>query len=474
MPCKSDDTMLLGWTVPCSSDQPGRLYGRVPSHKTCHGKNAPGRLCSGRNDEEEEEEEERDLRARGRQASCRQGLRLGEACTSLASTTSPRRFFVAALTTGPHGHGQATAGLRSITIGFLDTPIGPNLPAVSCGNISLGLPLHQKAGLVTNTLQSSLVAVGAAGSHFVHERLTKLASWATLAWPTVGIPRRSAGSVHSEATTEPSRLTERKAAPHRAHKKSKRRHSGNNSHSDDNDDGHRAKSKSKRRREAEGTRLNLACPFAKKDPVRWRSCYRHELSKISYVKQHLYRVHLQPLYCHRCGATYDRQEDLSEHMRSTTPCDVRSFSVPEGLTVEQRQRLSERLSSKLSDEERWYAVFEIVFPGHPHPATPYVDPDMSEDLSSFRDYIAREGPGILAKEYRDAEDSPPAAAAADDDEAYSSFEAIMRRGLEQISSSWFSFRSSYVNQLDSPRRRRSPTAASQADVDKAAEAPEDD
>lgn len=330
------------------------------------------------------------------------------------------------------------------------------------------------AAHMISTLRS-LGAIGAAGHHLVHQHLAKVASWVGLVLSTaVGIPKHSAGPEDfSGATTKRSSpRTERGGASSypRAHQRRKKRGLSGDSHSEDDDEdehGRTNKSKAKRRREAEGTRLNLACPFAKKDPVRWRSCYRHELSKISYVKQHLYRAHLQPPYCHRCGRTYERQDDLSAHARSATPCDVRSFATPEGLTAEQRQRLSERLSSKLSDEQRWYAVFEIVFPGHPRPGTPYVDPDMSEDLSSFRDHIARHGARILVDEYRRIEGACP-----------SSLEATMQRGLEQISSSWLSLRSSYpaVDQpTSSPRHLRSPTSSpSHVGLAKAVETPSDE
>lgn len=370
--------------------------------------------------------------------------------------------------TGACGYNKHTVKhLEFVAIRLSNASLGRSILAGGAsGKFS---PSWLPAAYMVSTLRS-LGAIGAAGSHLIHQQLVKVASWASLVLSTAtGIPKHSAGPADfSEATTKRSSpLTERGDSSYpRAHQKKKKRgHSGDSHSEDDNDDEHGTnKSKSKRRREAESTRLNLACPFAKKDPVRWRSCYRHELSKISYVKQHLYRVHLQSLYCHRCGRTYERQDDLSEHMRSATPCDVRSFAVPEGLTVEQRQRLSERLSSKLSDEQRWYAVFEIVFPGHPHPETPYVDPDMSEDLSSFRDHIARNGARILVEEYRRVEGTCP-----------SSLETTMQRGLEQISSSWLSLRSPYpVGQPSSSRHLRSQTSSSQVGLAKAVETPADD
>lgn len=471
MSCEFDGAMMPGQTPLYSPDQPDRLPSYSHTPDTYCGKSIVGNFSAGRSGDE------RDLRTRHNRAYGQRRTILGRAPYSSAST-SPSCFLITTVATGSNGNHHT---VRWLGPGPLDGLQASSrlLGGAVYRNISPWLSaahLAAQAPTFTSTLQS-FSAIRTAGSHFIYDHLTKLASWATLGLSTIGIPKHSAGSGHSETTAGPSKLAERGSSHHaRSHKtttKKKRAHSGNSHSEDNNSDEHRAKSKSKRRREAEGPRLHLACPFAKKDPVRWRACYRHELSKISYVKQHLYRVHLQPLYCLRCGTTFEQQEDLSDHLTSSTACEVRPFTTPEGLTMEQRQRLSERLSSKLSDEERWYAVFDIVFPGHPHPATPYVDPDTSEDLASFRDHMVRHGPQILVDEYRRRVDGTPPSA----------LETAMRSGLEQISSSWLSLRSPYVHhhhqqqqqqqqqQISSPRRRRSPVSAtaSQVDLDKTGE-----
>lgn len=347
--------------------------------------------------------------------------------------------------------------------------------AIGSSNASLDRPIRQlsllwlpMADSFTSTLQS-LGAIETAGGHLVHQRLAKAASWASpvivLSAAVGTIPIHSAKPAGSgEATT--SKRGQASSSNSRAHQKKKKRGrpGDNNSQSDEDERGGPANNKSaakRRREEAESTRRKLACPFAKKDPVRWRSCYRHELTKISYVKQHLYRVHLLPPYCRRCGHAYEHEDALANHMRDLIPCAVRSdFAVPEGLTAAQRERLSERLSPKLSDEERWYAVFDIVFPDHrPRPATPYVDPDVSEDLASFRDHVARDGARILVDAYRRAEGDagPPSLA------------ATMQRGLDEISSSWQALRSPTTTALgqdpaadvdDQQQQQQQPTSSS--------------
>lgn len=59
--------------------------------------------------------------------------------------------------------------------------------------------------------------------------------------------------------------------------------------------------------------LLLACPFAKKDPLHHRACYKQTLTKISYVKQHLSRNHRTPIYCPICTGVFENEEDRDVH-----------------------------------------------------------------------------------------------------------------------------------------------------------------
>ena len=51
---------------------------------------------------------------------------------------------------------------------------------------------------------------------------------------------------------------------------------------------------------------------------------------------------------------------------------------------------------KMSEEEQWFAVFEILFPGHhPRPRSPYIDRDLSEQMCAFRDFLTGSGSQML-------------------------------------------------------------------------------
>ncbi len=49
----------------------------------------------------------------------------------------------------------------------------------------------------------------------------------------------------------------------------------------------------------------------------------------------------------------------------------------------------------MTEDEQWYTIFGILFPGLPRPQSPYIDFELSEDLSSFQDFATSQGPAVL-------------------------------------------------------------------------------
>ncbi|KAI1759133.1 hypothetical protein GGR53DRAFT_524102 [Hypoxylon sp. FL1150] len=151
------------------------------------------------------------------------------------------------------------------------------------------------------------------------------------------------------------------------------------------------------KRRTQDRRLTLACPYAKKDPVRYRDCYyRYSLSRIRDVKQHLTRCHRQPIYCPICNSTFEDEDKKDAHIRSRTCSPVPTFVV-EGMSEKQKRELSRRVSSKMPEEQQWFAVFDILFYPHPRPRTPYHDNDLHPELNNFQDFMTARGPTIIAE-----------------------------------------------------------------------------
>lgn len=180
----------------------------------------------------------------------------------------------------------------------------------------------------------------------------------------------------------------------------------------------------------------FACPFWKKDSIRHRNCFRG-VKRIRDVKQHLRRNHQQPVFCRRCGMEFgDQEAALGEHLRAAELCEIRYFQDPDGITTLHQnalKRYSERGGDKAA---QWYVIWDYLFPGGPNgkpppprPASPYVDQDLSEEMSSFREFAHREGWRALAYD-------PDLSHV-----AFSIDEEMLQRCLDRIHENWLARRS---------------------------------
>lgn len=152
---------------------------------------------------------------------------------------------------------------------------------------------------------------------------------------------------------------------------------------------------SKRRRTSD-QRLTFACPYTKKDPVSHRDCYKYKLTRIRDVKQHLTRCHRNPLYCPRCMSAFQTEDQRDSHFRQAW-CPIQPSIKPDGITENQRLELAKKSASNTSVEAQWFAVFDILFPGHnPRPLSPYVDSELSQDIALYQDFLISDGPRILS------------------------------------------------------------------------------
>ena len=148
------------------------------------------------------------------------------------------------------------------------------------------------------------------------------------------------------------------------------------------------------KRRTQNRRLWLACPFAKQDPVRYRNCYRYYLGRIRDVKQHLSRCHGKPIHCPRCREIFE-DEDLRDDHIKLAECSRNLEIEIEGISDKQRRELGQRVSPKMPEEQQWFAVFDILFSALPRPRSPYIDRDLSEQMSVFHDFYTSKGPELL-------------------------------------------------------------------------------
>lgn len=131
----------------------------------------------------------------------------------------------------------------------------------------------------------------------------------------------------------------------------------------------------------------------------WESAHR--------MKEHLLRPHTpksfrDPSGCPRCPEGFKTKELLAQHLRQEPQCLIKAPEIIAGqLTLEQAANLrSTRKKSDMSEEDRWFEIYRILFPDHDLSTmnvTPYheltvssidtLSTQSSTGMAEFRTYI---------------------------------------------------------------------------------------
>lgn len=134
-----------------------------------------------------------------------------------------------------------------------------------------------------------------------------------------------------------------------------------------------------------GSDVVFACPFQKYDPHKYHRCLKYTLNRIKDVKQHIYRQHTQPpYYCARCYKVFTTRDDRDEHSRRAD-CETRLPPHFEGISEEQKSELKKSSPRKKPLREQWYEVWDVIFPGQPHPKSIFIGNYVEEMVPLLRD-----------------------------------------------------------------------------------------
>lgn len=257
---------------------------------------------------------------------------------------------------------------------------------------------------------------------------------------------------HGSSQSTPGPNATRSGMPH----SSRKRPAGQDDGSDD-EDGSQRRPGPKRPKNDDGgqqpQRL-FACPFWKHDPGRHRACFGKRLDRICRVKQHLVRSHMPAFYCDRCLAVFPSPERKRAHLRDErATCVFDDAARLDGITSEQRTELSRKPRGHgraggggggggppPDARSQWFAVWAVVFPDLPPPASPYVDDHgLSEDLCHFRAFAEARGPAALRAELR-AHGLRLAGPGLDEEAEGEVFHAVMRRTMRAVFDGWLADR----------------------------------
>ncbi|KAG9495920.1 hypothetical protein J7337_012486 [Fusarium musae] len=166
----------------------------------------------------------------------------------------------------------------------------------------------------------------------------------------------------------------------------------------DDENEHQQVSRAKKSKRQEDSHLRLACPFYKHDPIQYRRCHSHVLKRNSYVKQHLFRCHMQPIHCDICLSVWPTVEDLREHRRAQV-CERREYIAPDGITPEQERKLRSRLGGpNKSESDQWFDIYSIIFPNSEKPKSAYLNGELSEDAESLREFMEGRGTNLIMEQ----------------------------------------------------------------------------
>lgn len=131
------------------------------------------------------------------------------------------------------------------------------------------------------------------------------------------------------------------------------------------------------------TGRTFACPYYLHDRIRHSGCLDFRLTRLSDVRQHLLeRVHYQPVHCPVCGVIFpgrlaDARRLRDAHIQAEI-CERSPFpfSYP-GITEDGEQRIRDiarhNRTSQVTEVQRWYMIWDFLFPGERHPDSPFLN-----------------------------------------------------------------------------------------------------
>lgn len=139
----------------------------------------------------------------------------------------------------------------------------------------------------------------------------------------------------------------------------------------------------------QGPRRVFACPFYKFDSIRHMPCSRLHLLRIRDVKQHLNRRHYHTGHCAVCGFELEDAQRRDNHLRNNSTCrPPPGRAAVDGVTESQRMALARRSNRGLDEQNQWFSIWRILFPGTACPPSPYlpVSTRLGDVLNVFNDY----------------------------------------------------------------------------------------
>ncbi|KAI1473584.1 hypothetical protein F4774DRAFT_423137 [Daldinia eschscholtzii] len=108
--------------------------------------------------------------------------------------------------------------------------------------------------------------------------------------------------------------------------------------------------------------------------TRYKSCAGPGFSSLNHYKRHLERVHTLH-QCPRCGDIFDASGELQTHLAQESRCNLLTFERERSMSqatwdlVKGIFKKKRKAEDEPSDEERWFRVWDALFPEAQRPPT---------------------------------------------------------------------------------------------------------
>jgi hypothetical protein len=161
---------------------------------------------------------------------------------------------------------------------------------------------------------------------------------------------------------------------------------GDGDHSDDEDDG-RPKKKGGRGFPDRFPQRRLKCPFYQRHPDKYTkaACRGSGFVDMAKLKDHIKRVHTQPLRCSRCWLEMESDDAYSEHLQQESICRKATEPLEDRIRPQLLKRLEFKkapYSNAHNVGEKWKMLYKVLFPSddivpspckydHQHAKSPY-------------------------------------------------------------------------------------------------------
>ncbi|KAJ3469773.1 hypothetical protein MRS44_003893 [Fusarium solani] len=116
-------------------------------------------------------------------------------------------------------------------------------------------------------------------------------------------------------------------------------------------------------------------------------------------REHIFRRHmLSDSQCCNCFEDFGTKPALDEHRQD--PCRQKPSPRPYGINREQEKQLRSRKMYQTcpDEEEKWRAIYTIIFPGGENLPSPYYEPEVPEFPDYYRHILIEKLPGSIIEE----------------------------------------------------------------------------